>query len=479
MSLSLAYITAIEATRLFRDRQLSPVDLLKAQIAASELIEPKINAFSHTFFDQALDQARASEARWNRGEPRGPLDGVPVVIKDELDVAGQPNTEGSLIYRDNIAKSDATLVARLRAAGAIFHARGTCPEFCTLWNTHSKLFGVTRNPWNLDITPGGSSGGSGASLAAGTTTLATGSDIGGSIRFPASQCGLVGFKPPFGRVPEDYTPFDMEPYCANGPMGRTVSDVALMQNVISGPQVTNAATTLPKVILPLDYPDNLEGKRIAFSMDFGHLEVEDDIQRNTREMLKRLESLGATVVEVDLPWGFEMEAAYDAHMDPLFFSHIASELEKHPNEVCDYNMVMALAAKERMTKDSSAFYRAACLESQMYEQFAKTMVGFDAFVSPTVTSNQMRADFNPAHEETMVNGKAQPYDLCISTTHYFNMMGRCPSMSVPSGIGDNGVPTGLQIAALAYDDLAVFEVAAALESSWDQPFIPPRFWERT
>jgi Asp-tRNA(Asn)/Glu-tRNA(Gln) amidotransferase A subunit family amidase len=207
---------------------------VEALINQSERMEPDINAFSDTFFEQAMQQARVAESRYMRGEQAGLLDGIAVGIKDEVDVEGQRNTEGSLVYEQRIATEDAILVARLRREGAIFHARTTCPEFCSLWNTQSRLFGVTRNPWNLDITPGGSSGGSGASLAAGTSTLASGSDIGGSIRFPASMCGLIGFKPPFGRVPETYEPFNLESYCANGPMARTVADTALMQNVISG-----------------------------------------------------------------------------------------------------------------------------------------------------------------------------------------------------------------------------------------------------
>ena len=131
-------------------------------------------------------------------------------MKDEISVKGQPVTEGSLVYKDRIADEDAVLAARLRKEGAIFHARTTCPEFCSLWNTQSRLFGVTRNPWNEEITPGGSSGGSGAALAVGATVLATGSDIGGSIRFPASMSGVVGFKPPYGRIPETYEPFSPE-----------------------------------------------------------------------------------------------------------------------------------------------------------------------------------------------------------------------------------------------------------------------------
>jgi Asp-tRNA(Asn)/Glu-tRNA(Gln) amidotransferase A subunit family amidase len=473
MTEDMHFVGAIDAVRRFEAKTLSPVELLQALIARVETVEPDINAFSDTFFQRALEQAKESEARYAKGEPMGPLDGVPVAIKDEIEVAGQRNTEGSLIHENRYAEEDAVLVARLRAAGAIFHARTTCPEFCSLWNTQSRLFGVTRNPWNLEITPGGSSGGSGASLAAGTSTLATGSDIGGSIRFPASMSGIVGFKPPYGRVPENYVPFNMERFCANGPMARTVGDTALMQNVMSGSHPMDAASTLPKVELPLEYPNSLRGKRIAFNLDFGHLEVEADVLRNTHEALDRLRSLGADVVEVRLDWTDEIERAYNGHMDPLFFASLAVELEQHPHLLCDYNVHMAKEGMKRR-EDPFAFYKAVCTEANMYRDFATVMDGFDAFVCPTTNTTTLPADFNPATDDYVVNGKVQAFDLNISTCHIFNLMGRCPAISVPSGIGDNGVPTGLQIAATAYQDVAVFEVAAALESTWEAPFRPPQ-----
>jgi amidase len=471
MSQDLCYLSATEATSLFTSGSLSPVELMQAIIQQSEKLEPKINAFSDTYFEQAMEQARASEQRYRTGQIKGVLDGIAVGIKDECDVAGQRSTEGSLIYQNKMATEDAILVSRLRDAGAIFHARTTCPEFCSLWNTHSRLFGVTRNPWNLDITPGGSSGGSGASLAAGTSTLASGSDIGGSIRFPASMCGLVGFKPPYGRVPENLEPYALEPYCANGPMARTVADTALMQNVMSGADPADAASTLPDVEIPLQFSTDLGGKRLAFSMDFNYLDIEPDVIRNTLDALERLKSLGAEVVEVDLNWPKGIERAYYGHMDPLFFTSLAELLKTERDQMCDYNIQMAEEAQERM-KDSAAFYNAACIETLMYAEFGPLMQQFDAFVCPTVASTKLKADFNPVHDQYRVNGKIQNLDLTQSSCHFFNMMGRCPSISVPSGLGDNGVPTGLQIASAAYDDVAVFRVAAALESTWSEPFIP-------
>jgi Asp-tRNA(Asn)/Glu-tRNA(Gln) amidotransferase A subunit family amidase len=455
-------LDATTALRLFTKRELSPVELMRAVIARAEVTEPRINAFSHTFFEQAMDEARRSEARYFKGEPCGVLDGLPVAMKDEIDVAGQPVTEGSLIYRERIAGEDAALTARLRREGAIFHARTTCPEFCSLWNTHSRLFGVSRNPWNLDVTPGGSSGGSGAALAAGSALLATGSDIGGSIRFPASMCGVVGFKPPYGRVPETYEPYNLERYCANGPMARTVPDTALMQNVLSGAHPLDAASTLPRVELPLEYPDNLAGKRIAYTLDFSYLDIEDDIARNTMATVDQLRSLGADVVEVQPDFPAGIERAYYGHMDPMFFAALTAMAEHHGDLMCDYSLKMVAEAAERM-QDRGAFYRAARIESQLYERFAQLMQAFDVLVCPTVLTNRLAADFNPATDDYVVAGQVQAFDLGITTCHIFNMMGRCPAISVPSGIGDNGVPTGLQIVSTAYDDASVFMVAGALE----------------
>jgi aspartyl-tRNA(Asn)/glutamyl-tRNA(Gln) amidotransferase subunit A len=191
VSTELASLSATEAIAHFEARTLSPVELVRAVIERTGKVGPAINAFTETFFEQALVQARQAEERYARGEAR-PLEGVPLAVKDEGGIAGLPVANGSLLLRDEIETKTAPTIERLLDAGAIVHARTTCPEFCCTTVTHSRLSGVTRNPWNLAYTPGGSSGGSAAALAAGTTTLATGSDIAGSIRIPAACCGVVG-----------------------------------------------------------------------------------------------------------------------------------------------------------------------------------------------------------------------------------------------------------------------------------------------
>jgi amidase len=217
------------------------------------------------------------------------------------------------------------------------------------------------------------------------------------------------------------------------------------------------------VEIPLDYDKHLKGKRIAFTMDYGHLDIEADVVRNTLETLDKLTDLGAVLEEVELPWTSKIQAAYNGHMDALYYAHMAHYLDEHRELMCDYNVWMTEHAMERQ-KDLSAFYDATIIEGEMYAEFGSLMEKYDVLVSPTIGSNKLGADFNPAHEGYVVNGKTLEYDLGLSCCFIFNMMGRCPSMSVPSGLGDNGVPTGLHIAAKAYDDIAVFEIAAALET---------------
>ena len=203
MSTDLAYLSATEALARFRDRSLSPVELTEALVARAAEVEPTVNALCITYFDQAIEQAREAEKRYaGTGEAPRPLEGICVGIKDEMPIAGQPCSMGSLRYKDEMPGYTDPVGQRLIDAGAILHARTTAPEFSCAAFTHSRLWGITRNPWNPEYGVGGSSGGTGASLAAGTSTLATGSDIGGSIRIPASWNGVVGFKPPYGRVPQ-------------------------------------------------------------------------------------------------------------------------------------------------------------------------------------------------------------------------------------------------------------------------------------
>ena len=253
---------------------------MHAVIARAEAVEPDINAFGNRYFEQALDAAKQAEVRYAGigARPRA-LEGLAIAIKEETPIAGQFTTNGSLISKDHMETHTATVAQRILDAGGIVHARSTAPEFSCAPYTHSRLWGITRNPWNLAYTPGGSSGGAAASLAAGSTTLATGSDIGGSISIPASFSGVIGFKPPYGRVPE-VSAFNLDHYCHEGPLARTVADCALLENVIAGPDPATSCPCGPSCASPVVRA--VTGCRSRCRSIWAGYEVDDDVAASTR-----------------------------------------------------------------------------------------------------------------------------------------------------------------------------------------------------
>src|SRR3954469_20371482 len=343
----LHYLSATEALTRFRARELSPVELLDAVIARAAEVEPAVNALCHTFYDEAREQAHAAEARYaGTGEEPRPLEGIPLAVKEEEAIAGQPWTQGSLLYKDLVAEHTSAFGRRHLEAGAIVHARTTAPEFSCAGFTQSRLWGVTRNPWNPEYSVGGSSGGSGAALASGTTTLASGSDIGGSIRIPASFNGVVGFKPPYGRVPVD-PPFNLDTYCHCGPLARTVADCLLFENILAGPDPSDITTLRPKLELPAEL-DGVEGLRIAVSVDLGSWPVDPEVRANTLAAAEALRAAGAIVDEVDLhvPADDVLRAAA-IHFHLAFGAWIGEQVAAHPDETTAYAAAFARWSAER------------------------------------------------------------------------------------------------------------------------------------
>lgn len=456
----LCYMTATDALSAFAAKTLSPVELLSAQIAQAEATQDRINAFTNTLFDQAMDEARASETRWAKGEPMGVLDGLPVAIKDESYIKGQPTTNGSLIMKDFVANHTSTMNARILAEGAVVHARSATPEFSCAGVTWSRLWGVTRNPWNPEFTPGGSSGGSAASLASGTSMLATGSDIGGSIRIPASCCGLVGYKPPYGRNPDD-PPFNLDFYCHTGPLARSVSDAILLQNVMCGPDPRDISTLYPKLVLPTEYPD-LKGWRIALSMDLGSFTVSEEVRKNTLAAADLFTSLGATVEEVDLGWGDEVQAACMGYLNHLFGGALSELLEEHGDDMTTYCRTFAQSAQDSTARD---FVKTLEVAGDAYLSLGPMLETYDILICPTNALPAVRADFDPSQESLTIEGVAVRPELGWVMTTPFNMLSRCPVITVPSGHAANGVPTGIQIVAPTYRDEVAFQAAMAYEAA--------------
>jgi aspartyl-tRNA(Asn)/glutamyl-tRNA(Gln) amidotransferase subunit A len=455
----LHYLSATEALRSFRARELSPVELVQAVIDRAEKVEPTINAFAQTLYDEALEQARGAEARYaGIGEAPRPLEGIPVAVKEEAPIAGQKNTLGSLPLRDVVADHTAVFAQRIIDAGGIVHARSTTPEFSCAAVTWSKLWGVTRNPWNTVYAPGGSSGGSGASLAAGSTTLATGSDIGGSIRIPSSFCGVVGFKPPYGRVPEVEI-FNLDHYCHEGPLARTVADCALLQNVIAGPDPSDVVSLRPKLVIP-DTLEPVAGMRIALSVDLGCYEVDEDVVANTRAAADRLTDAGVTVEEVSLPWELaQINRAARIHYGMIFGPSVQELYEEHGDEFTSYARRLV---EESSEIPKSAFVEGLELEGRIYAPLGALLDRFDALICPTFAVPALPAEFDPG-DPLEINGKPTSDWLDVLMTVPFNIASRCPVISVPSGRSRDGVPTGLSIVGKTYDDVTAFRIAAAHE----------------
>lgn len=463
----LCYLTASAALRRFRDGSLSPVELLDAVIARAEETEPVVNALCMRYFDEARVAARRAEAAWRNGTARA-LEGIPVAIKDEAMIAGKITTNGSLLLEHEVADMNDISVERLLNAGAIVHARTATPEFSMAFVTDSRLWGTTRNPWNPAITPGGSSGGAGAALASGSTTLASASDIAGSIRVPAAMTGTVGFKPPWGRVPQS-APYNFDSYSQEGPLARSVEDCRLMQNVLAGPDPRDPAALVPGLEIPP--PVDLRGWRVGYSLDLGFQPLDEDVRRVTLSALDLFRAAGAGVHEVSLRWSGRlcMKTAM-IHYATLMTAQMKRDYgspQQRP-QLTSYighflDISGAVSGADMLAEVEQA--------NRMYADLARVHEICDVLVVPTVATTRIAADFDYSRDDIRIAGKRVDPILGWVLTYPFNTLGRCPVLNLPVGRADNGVPVGVQIIGRPYDDACVFAAGAAVERVAGGPFL--------
>lgn len=455
----LCYLTAGEALQLFARRKLSPVELMDAILRRIAQVNAKVNALGDCFFDHAKAEARQAEGRWMKGAARA-LEGIPVAVKDAQRVAGQRTTYGSPLYRDNFAQASDPMIARLEAAGAIVHARTTVSEFCISGVCYSGMWGRTFNPWHLGFSPGGSSGGSGAALAAGMTLIATGTDMGGSIRVPASACGVVGFKPPHGRNP-DGPPLNLDRFSACGPLARSVGDICLVQNIVAGQHPEDHDSLGER----MRYPESagaIGDLRVAWSPDLGYRAVDPEVRANTERAIASLRDLGCRIEAVELGWSDEIDRlASDWYRMAPAGPMLARAVKEAPDLVFAElkHMVLSWPAEPpRLT---------AVLEliQRMSRDFATIMARNDVFLCPTMSIPAVCADQSMWDEGFTIDGKRVDPEFGYSMTHQFNLLGNCPAISVPSGLNREGVPTGIQFVGRPFDDLTVVRAAWAFEAA--------------
>lgn len=468
----LAYLSATEARKAFRSRELSPLDVLDAQISQIEAHnhfragdrDTGINAFTETLFDGARAQARAAADMYTRcaasGDEPPPLLGLTVATKEKHGIAGLRLEQGLAAHRGCIAEHDHPVVERIKAAGGIIHARTTSPEFSCATVTHSPMWGVTRNPWNPQTSPGGSSGGAGAALAAGFTTLATASDIAGSTRIPAGFTGTVGYKAPYGRIP-GLPPLAADWYRGDGPMGRTVADVALLSAVMSGRHPADHASWGPANQSPLR-TGGVRGLRIGLSVHLGDFPVAEAVAANTRAVADVLAAAGAEVVDIDLPWTTaQIRDTIFAHFGHILAPAMQRETRGTESELAAYTrqfIADAVAAAQHCPLVDSL-----AADARVQHELAVAMRDVDVLLCPTSAVTSLRADGDYLDGIDTEHGHRRHYWEGHMTSP-FNVANHCAVLSVPSGLSPEGVPTGVQVVSHPHDEATAFRVAHAVQT---------------
>lgn len=446
-------LSARELGHAYRNRSLSPVDVVQAVLGHMARWEPHLQASYLLRPDLALAQARASEARWQRGEPCGVLDGVPVTIKENIATRGDPMPAGTAATVLQPAASDAPPAARLREAGAVIMCKTTMPDYGMLSSGLSSFHTLARNPWDLRRTPGGSSAGAGAAAAAGYGPLHIGTDIGGSLRLPASWCGIFTLKPSLGRVPID------PPYMgrAAGPMTRTVRDAALMMQVLARPDARDSMS-LPAQDIAWSSADatveRLRGLRIGLLLEAGcGLAVVPEIRAAVEHAAHLFEQAGASVEPMP---PFMSQAMLDG-MDHLWRMRSLADL----NALAPAQRARVLPYIRQWAESAAAFSGEHVFRA--FSQFHATRVAsvaacakYDYVISPV--SPNMPA---PAEDPSPTNDPLRPLEHIGFTVPY--NMSEQPAASINCGYDAGGLPIGLQIAGQRFDDLGVLQVARAFE----------------
>jgi amidase len=450
-------LTAVDLAARIRAKKVSAREVMEAHLARIDRVNPRINAIVTLVADRAMDGARKADEAQARGEPLGPLHGLPVAHKDLVSTAGVRTTEGSLFYKDNIPTRDALIVTRIRNAGAIMLGKTNTPEFGAGSHTFNRVFGATHNAYDLTKTVGGSSGGAAAALRCGMVPIADGSDTGGSLRNPAAWNNIVGLRPSPGRVAREGGVWS--PLSVSGPLGRTVADVALFLSAIAGPHPGDPLS-LPEPGARFAAPlgRGFKGVRIAWWKGLGGIPFEPEIVSVVNTNRRVFEELGCIVEEAEPDFSGVGES-FPVLRHQSYYTDYEQLAREHPELVKEtIKWEISEAARQRAVDVA----RASKLQDQMWGQSRRFFEKYDYFILPVTQVSPF--DITTEYPTTINGTKMDTYIDWMRSCWYVTFMAS-PAMSVPAGFTKGGLPVGIQIVGRARDDWGVLQMAHAFEEA--------------
>lgn len=441
-------LTAAELVQAYAAGTATPSEALDSVLARHDAVNPRINAVVTLDRDGARMAAKQSTQRWRDSAPRGKLDGVPVTIKDNINVAGLRTTWGSRLYADYVPEHDETPVARLRDAGTVILGKTNVPEFTVQGITDNALFGATRNPHNLALTPGGSSGGAVAAVAAGIGPLALCTDGGGSIRRPAGHTGLVGFKPSRGLVPRTHgLPAILNEFEVAGPIGRSLDDVRTMLDIIAD----------KRSVAPVSVPTSL---RIAYIPTFARAPVDPQIARSVARIAETFAAQGHHVERLD---AFALAEPIAAIWPVVSETGVAWLMDRHVGQDGDLGAAIATMAQRGRTHNARDYLNMLRTVAEVEQEFAALFARFDILLLPTAAAQPWPVGIS--HPDTIDGQAVGPRGHAVFTA-FANALG-LPAISIPGQPGEDGLPTGVQLCgAFCADNLVLSAAALVLKKQF-------------